>query len=81
MLLINSAVTRISHMYDLAMRCRFATLSAVGSAFTPYGCEPRLLVARKSRRAIVMQHLEEPSSANVIAPGVEIEEAAIAITA
>jgi hypothetical protein len=50
-------------------------------AFAPYGREPRLLVARESRRAVVMPHLEQPGSGNVIAPGVEIEEAAIAVTA
>jgi hypothetical protein len=50
-------------------------------AFAPYGREPRLLVARKSRRAVVVSHLVEPGSSNVIAPGVEIEEAAIAAIA
>jgi hypothetical protein len=50
-------------------------------AFAPYGCKPRLLVARKSRWAIVVSHLEEPGSSNEIAPGVEIEEAAIAAIA
>ena len=50
-------------------------------AFAPYGREPRLLVARKSRRAVVMSHLAEPGSSNVIAPGIEIEEAAIAAIA
>jgi hypothetical protein len=50
-------------------------------AFAPYGREPRLLVARKSRRAVVVFDLEEPGSSNVIAPGVEIEEAAIAAIA
>ena len=54
-------------------RCRLA--------FAPYGCEPRLLVARKSRWAIVVSHLEEPGSSNEIAPGVEIEEAVIAAIA
>ena len=51
------------------------------SALAPYGCEPRLPVARESRRAIVMPHLDEPGSAHVVAPDVEIEEAAIAVTA
>jgi len=50
-------------------------------AFAPYGCEPRLVVARESLWAIVMSDLNESCSANVIAPSVEIEEAAIAITA
>ena len=50
-------------------------------AFAPYGREPRLLAARKSRRAVVVSHLVEPGSSNVIAPGVEIEEAAIAAIA
>src|SRR5947208_7741521 len=47
-------------------------------AFAPYGREPQLLLARKSRRAVVVSHLEEPGTSNVIAPGVEIEETAIA---
>jgi hypothetical protein len=50
-------------------------------AFAPYGCEPRLLVAWTSRWAIVVSYLEEPGSSNEIAPGVEIEEAAIAAIA
>jgi hypothetical protein len=50
-------------------------------AFAPYGREPRLLLARKSRRAVVVSHLAEPGSSNVIAPGVEIEEAAVAAIA
>jgi hypothetical protein len=50
-------------------------------SFAPYGREPRLLLARKSRRAVVVSHLEEPGSSNVIAPGVEIEEAAVAAIA
>ena len=45
-------------------------------AFAPNGHEPRLLVARETRWAEVTLHLEEPSSGDVIAPGVEIEEAA-----
>src|SRR6266511_6083285 len=53
----------------------------VGLAFAPYGREPRLLVARESLWTVVMPHLNESGSANVIAPGVEIEEAAIAVTA
>jgi hypothetical protein len=50
-------------------------------AFAPYGREPQLLLVRKSRRAVVVSHLEEPGSSNVIAPGVEIEETAIAAIA
>jgi hypothetical protein len=38
-------------------------------------------MARKSRRAVVVSHLEEPGSSNVTAPGVESEEAAIAAVA
>src|SRR6516165_5421482 len=49
--------------------------------FAPDGREPPLLVARQSRRAVVMPHLQEPGCGDVIAPGVVIEEAAIAITA
>ena len=47
---------------------------ALELAFAPYGREPRLLVARTSRWAIVVSHLEEPGSSNEIAPGVEIEK-------
>ena len=53
----------------------------MGLIFAPNSREPRLLVARESRRAVIMFHLEEPGSGDKIAPGVEIEEAAIAITA
>ncbi len=49
-----------------------------GLAYAPNGREPRLLVAREPRWAEVTLHLEEPGSGDVIAPGVEIEEAAIA---
>jgi hypothetical protein len=34
-----------------------------------------------ARRAVVVSHLEESGSSNIIAPGVEIEEAVIAATA
>ncbi len=54
---------------------------AAGLAFAPNGREPRLLVAREPRRAEVTLDLEKSGSADVIAPGVEIEEAAIAVTA
>jgi hypothetical protein len=54
---------------------------ADGLAFAPSGREPRPLVARKSRRAVVVPHLEEPGSSNVFAPSFEIEEAAIAAVA
>jgi hypothetical protein len=50
-------------------------------AFAPHGSKPRLLVARKARRAVVVSHLDESGSSNVIAPGIEIEEAVIAATA
>src|SRR6266516_2796403 len=46
-------------------------------AFAPYGREPRLLLARKSRRAVVVSQLEEPGSSNVIAPGIEMPRAFI----
>ena len=54
---------------------------AANLADTPNGREPRLLVAREPRRAEVTLHLEESGIGEVIAPGVEIEEAAIAVTA
>jgi hypothetical protein len=37
-------------------------------------------MAREPRWAEVALHLEEPGSGDVIAPGIEIEEAAIAVT-
>ncbi len=54
---------------------------AAGPAFAPNGHEPRLLVAREPRWAEVTLHLEEPGSGDVIAPGVEIEETAVAVIA
>src|SRR5438552_6402774 len=65
----------------IVMIVGFVILSDVDLAFAPYGREPRLLVARGSRRAVVMPHLNEPGSAHVSAPGFEIKEAAIAVTA
>ena len=50
-------------------------------AFAPNGREPRLLMPRQSRRAIVMAHLHEAGRGDVIAPSVEIEEAGIAVVA
>ena len=53
---------------------------AGGLAFAPNGCKPRLLVTREPRRAEVTLHLEESGIGDVIAPGVEIKEAAITVT-
>src|SRR5271169_4314293 len=61
--------------------CIVGTAPPGGLAFAPDGREPPLLVARQSRRAVVMPHLEEPGRGDVIAPCVVIEEAAIAVTA
>src|SRR5437016_9433444 len=63
----------------LIFTCKSSHLTRL--AFAPYGREPQLLLARKSRRAVVVSDLEEPGSSNVIAPGVEIEEATIAAIA
>jgi hypothetical protein len=49
------------------------------SAFAPNGREPWLLVKRESRRTVVVPQLNEPGSGYVVAPGVEVEEAAIAV--
>ena len=48
-------------------------------AFTPYGREPWLLVARESRRPVIMPYFDKTGSTNVIVPGVEVEETAIAV--
>ena len=48
-------------------------------AFAPNGCEPRLPMPRQPRRAVVMAHLHEARRDDVIAPSIEIEEAAIAL--
>ena len=64
-----------------------STFRAVGGArpgglgFAPNGREPRLPMARQSRRAVVMAQLDEAGRGDVIAPSVEIEEAGIAIVA
>ena len=54
---------------------------AADLAFTPNGRKPGLLVAREPRWAEVTLHFEEPRSDDVIAPSVEIEKTAKAITA
>ena len=50
-------------------------------AFAPNGRQPRLLMPRQSRRAVVMAYLHEAGRDDVIAPSVEIEEAGIAVVA
>ena len=54
-------------------------IGATSLDFTPNGREPWLLVARAPGWAEVELHLEEPGGGEVIAPGVKIEEAAIAV--
>ena len=49
--------------------------------FAPNGREPRLLMPRQSRRALVMAHFLEAGRGDVIAPSPEIEEAGVAIVA
>ncbi len=61
---------------QLIMRYR---ISGTSLDFTPNGREPWLLVARAPGWAEVELHLEEPGGGEVIAPGVKIEEAAIAV--
>ena len=56
-------------------------VGGAGLDFTPNGREPWLLVARAPGWAEVELHLEESGGGEVIAPGVEIEEAAIAVIA
>jgi len=50
-----------------------------GLALAPNGHEPRLPMPRQPRRAVVMAHLHEAYRDDVIAPSIEIEEAAIAL--
>jgi hypothetical protein len=50
-------------------------------AFAPNGRQPRLLMPRQSRRAVVMAHFHEAGRGDVIAPSLEIEEAGIAVVA
>jgi hypothetical protein len=49
--------------------------------FAPNGHEPRLLMPRLSRRAVVMADFLEAARGDVIAPSPEIEEAGVAIVA
>src|SRR5271169_6842640 len=53
----------------------------VALCLAPNGREPGLPVSRQARRAIVMVQLNETGRSHVIAPGVEVEEAGIAIVA
>ncbi len=78
---LDVVVVALNERNDGRLKDRKGSRPRCRLAFAPYGCEPRLLVARKSRWAIVVSHLEEPGSSNEIAPGVEIEEAAIAAIA
>ena len=50
-------------------------------AFAPNRREPRLLMPRQSRRAVVMAYLHKAGRGDVIAPSVDIEEAGIAVVA
>jgi hypothetical protein len=78
---LDVVVVALNERNDGRLKDRKGSRPRCRLAFAPYGCEPRLLVARTSRWAIVVSHLEEPGSSNEIAPGVEIEEAAIAAIA
>lgn len=49
--------------------------------FSPYGREPGLLVARQSCRTVIFLHLNEACAGDILTPGGEIEEAAIAAVA
>ena len=69
-----------AHNRDIAGRIG-GTARSGWLAFAPNGREPRLLMPRLSRRAVVMAHLHEAGRGDVIAPSVEIEEAGIAIAA
>ncbi len=56
-------------------------ISKVALAFAPNGRQPRLPMARKPWWPEITLHLDESDGGDVIAPGVEFEEAAIAIAA
>ena len=75
-----AATRRCAHNLDIAGRIG-GTARPGGLGFAPNGREPRLLMPRQSRRAVVMAHLHEAGRGDVIAPSVEIEEADIAIVA
>src|SRR5690349_16620220 len=48
---------------------------------SPHGGEPGLLVARQAGRPVVVPQLDEAGGSHLAAPGVEIEEAAVATAA
>src|SRR4051812_35982434 len=50
-------------------------------SLSPHRREPRLSLPRQTGRAIVMPHLHEARRADVAAPCLEIEEAAVALIA
>jgi hypothetical protein len=75
-----AAARRYAHSLDIAGRIG-GTAHPGGLALAPNGREPRLLMARQPRRAVVMAHLHEAGRGHVIAPGVEVEETGIAIVA
>ena len=51
------------------------------SVLAPDGRQPRLLVTWSPRRTVIVLHFDESRGGHVVAPGVEIEKAAIAIAA
>src|SRR5436305_1189305 len=52
-----------------------------GLCLSPHGGEPGLLVARQAGRPVVVPQLDEAGGGHLAAPGVEIEEAAVATAA
>ena len=85
----SSSARNIAHLAGGAYSISYTTsrgtilpvVPTAGSTFAPNGREPRLLVAREPRRAEVTLKFDEAGRRDVFAPGVEIEEAAIAVIA
>jgi hypothetical protein len=75
-----AAARRCAHSRDTA-GCIGGTARHGWLALAPNGREPRLLMPRQSRRAVIMAHLHEAGRGDVIAPSVKIEKAGIAVIA
>src|SRR6516165_2993579 len=73
----SSLTCRCAHHLDIAPNRPVPSRLALA----PNSRQPRLLVPRQSRWAVVMRYLHEPGRGYVIAPSVEIEEARVSTIA